>query len=292
VELIRTKKELAALDELRTAGPIVLVPTMGALHAGHLSLVEIAAGRGTPVVSIFVNPAQFGPGEDLEAYPRVLEKDLDMLGPLGVAAVFAPSAAEMYCSSDVVRVTPGRRADFLCGVGRPGHFSGVLTVVAKLFNLVRPDFAVFGRKDAQQFLVIAEMVRDLDFPVSLIDAPLVRDPDGLAMSSRNRYLDAADRERGLCLSRSLAAARDRIAAGERSAEVIEAELIRGLAPTDCVDYAECRRVPDLERASDLRGLILMAVAANVGPARLIDNLVLWIDDDAVVDSSLLGKENA
>ena len=158
---------------------------MGALHAGHLALVEAARAHGPTVVSIFVNPKQFGPGEDFSRYPRDLERDLDLLRPLAPDAVFAPSVEEMYPQPTGVAVVPGPRADVLCGARRPGHFAGVLTVVAKLFNLVRPEIAVFGRKDGQQCLVIDEMVRDLDLPVRLLDVATVREPDGLAMSSRN-----------------------------------------------------------------------------------------------------------
>lgn len=290
MELIRTKKELGALAGLRRDRGLALVPTMGALHAGHLSLVELAAAHGAPVVSIFVNPTQFGPEEDLDAYPRDLEADLRALRPLGVEAVFAPDASEMYAAESGVRVRPGPRAECLCGAGRPGHFSGVLTVVAKLFNLIRPDAAVFGRKDAQQFLVIDQMTRDLDFPVRLIDAPLVRDPDGLAMSSRNRYLSPSERERALCLSRSLAAAVETVEGGQRSAAAVERELHKGMADADAVEYAECRSVPDLRRLDELSGRVLIAVAARVGPARLIDNTVLEVGPDGAAEAGLSATE--
>ena len=287
MDLIRTKKELARLAPLRRAGGLALVPTMGALHDGHLSLVREAARHGAVVVSIFVNPTQFGPGEDLAAYPRDLDADLALLAPLDVAAVFAPSVDEMYAGADGVFVRAGRRAGPLCGAARPGHFDGVLTVVAKLLNLVRPDVAVFGRKDAQQCLVIAEMVRDLELPVHLVDAPTLRESDGLAMSSRNRYLRGEARLRARCLARSLAAARALLAAGERDRAVVEAALAAGLAESDAVDYAEARSVPELERPDILDGKVLLAVAARVGGARLIDNLVLDLAPDGVREASLL-----
>lgn len=290
MELIRTKKELGALAGLRRDRGLALVPTMGALHAGHLSLVELAAAHGAPVVSIFVNPTQFGPEEDLDAYPRDLEADLRALRPLGVEAVFAPDASEMYAAESGVRVRPGPRAECLCGAGRPGHFSGVLTVVAKLFNLIRPDAAVFGRKDAQQCLVIAQMVDDLKMGIRLVDAPTVREADGLAMSSRNRYLDPDGRRRALALSRALNAGRDLIAGGERSPRAVVEVMRRELAPADSFEYAEVRSVPDLAIPDRLEGRTLLAVAARVEPARLIDNLVLDVKAGGIAETSLLGDE--
>ena len=275
MDLLRTRADLAALEALRRRGPLVLVPTMGALHDGHLSLVAEARRHGPVVVSIFVNPTQFGPDEDLAAYPRDLARDLAALAPGGADAVFAPGVAEMYGAGAAgVGVRAGPRAAPLCGARRPGHFDGVLTVVAKLLNLVRPALAVFGRKDAQQVLVIDEMVRDLDFGVRLIDAPTVREADGLALSSRNRYLEPADRRRATCLWRGLGAARERLEAGEREPAAVLAALRGPLAEADGVDYAEVRTVPDLAPAEALAGRLLLAVAAHVGPARLIDNLVL------------------
>jgi len=286
--LLTSRAELAALDELRGQGPLALVPTMGALHEGHLSLVRRAAQEGGPVVvSIFVNPTQFGPHEDFDRYPRTLDADLDLLAPLGVAAVFAPTVAEMYAAPDGVRVEPGPRAAPLCGARRAGHFRGVLTVVLKLFNLIRPDAAVFGRKDAQQCLVIEEMVRDLDVPVRLIDAATVRESDGLALSSRNRYLSAAERERARGIPRALAAARRLLAEGERGRAAVEEALALHLADLDVVDYAEARRVPDLAAPERLSGRVLLAVAAYAGDTRLIDNLTLDLDDAAVPEAPLL-----
>ncbi len=288
MRILRTATDLGGLDSLRGERPLVLVPTMGALHEGHLSLVRSAAERGPVVVSIFVNPTQFGPGEDFAAYPRELERDLQLLAPLAPAAVFVPETATVYPSPGGVTIRPGRRATGLCGARRPDHFTGVLTVVAKLFGLVRPDLAVFGRKDAQQCLVIAEMVRDLMLPVRLLDAPTVREPDGLALSSRNRYLDEAARGRALCLSRALAAARTLIEAGERAAAAVTAAMHEHLAGADSVEYAAVRRLDDWSEPGQLAGRTLLAVAARIEPARLIDNLVLDITEGGARECSLLG----
>jgi pantoate--beta-alanine ligase len=287
VELLRTRDDLRGLEALRAEGPLVLVPTMGALHAGHLSLVEEAARHGRVVVSIFVNPTQFGPGEDFASYPRDLKRDLELLEPLAPAAIFTPDVATMYPREKGVSVVPGPRADVLCGLRRPGHFTGVLTVVLKLFNLVRPDVAVFGRKDAQQCLVIAGMVDDLAVPVRLIDAPTLREPDGLAMSSRNRYLDPDARRRAVVLSRALRAGREALAEGVDSADEIEDRMTLQLADADVVDYARILAVPDLERRAPGTGRWLLAVAAHVGTARLIDNLVLDVGPQGVVEAPLL-----
>jgi pantoate--beta-alanine ligase len=249
--------------------------------------VERGRAFGPVVATIFVNPTQFGPGEDFAAYPRDLADDLAKLEPLGVRGVFAPPVGEIYGGEGEVTVVPGRRAEGLCGALRPGHFAGVLTVVAKLFGMIRPDVAVFGRKDAQQCLVIDQMVRDLKMPVRLIDAPTVREPDGLAMSSRNRYLDAEARGRARALNRALAAGRDLLVAGSRERGEIEDAMRTALAPCDTIEYAEVRSVPDLARPDHPEGRILLAVAARVEPARLIDNLVLDVAARAVADAPLL-----
>lgn len=288
MRILRSRGDLAALDELRGERPLVLVPTMGALHEGHLSLVRRGAVAGPVVVSIFVNPTQFGPGEDYAAYPRDLDRDLALLAPLAPAAVFVPEVATMYPRAGGVTVHPGRRAEGLCGAGRPGHFVGVLTVVAKLLGLVRPDVAVFGRKDAQQCLVIAEMVRDLMLPVRLVDAPTVREADGLAMSSRNRYLEGDARRRAGCLARALARAHGLIAGGERDTAAVVAAVTQVLGEADRVEYAAVRRLDDWSEPARLDGPTLLAVAARVGPARLIDNLVLDITGAGVAERPLLG----
>lgn len=288
MRILRSATDLGWLDTLRGERPLVLVPTMGALHQGHLCLVRRAADLGPVVVSIFVNPTQFGPNEDFAAYPRDLERDLQLLEPLAPSAVFVPETATVYPSADGVTIRPGRRATGLCGARRPDHFAGVLTVVAKLFGLVRPDLAVFGRKDAQQCLVIAEMVRDLMLPVRLLDAPTVREADGLAMSSRNRYLAPAARVRSLCLSRALAAARDLIDGGERSAAAVTAAMAEQLRTADSIEYAAIRSLEDWNEPRQLAGRTLLAVAARVEPARLIDNLVLDITEGGARECSLLG----
>jgi len=288
MKLLTTRADLATFKEQRdTARPLVLVPTMGALHPGHLSLVERGAEVGDVLVSIFVNPTQFGPGEDFDAYPRDLQHDLDLLAPLGPVAVFAPARREMYPREVGVSVQPGPAAEGLCGASRPGHFSGVLTVVLKLLNLVGPDVAVFGRKDAQQCLVIGEMVRDLDVPVRLIDHPTMRETDGLAMSSRNAYLAPDARVRALALPRALDAARAALEAGERGVGRLIALMENELALTDALEYAEIRRVDDLTIPETASGRLLLAVAARVEPTRLIDNLVLEVSDTDVCEATLL-----
>lgn len=288
MKVLRSRAELAEFHEQRgRVRPLVLVPTMGALHAGHLELVERGTTLGEVVVSIFVNPKQFGPGEDYDSYTRDLDRDLTALAPLAPAAVFAPARRDMYGREDGVSIQPGPAAEGLCGTGRPGHFAGVLTVVLKLLNLVRPDLAIFGRKDAQQCLVIAEMVRDLNVAVKLIDHPTVREPDGLAMSSRNAYLSREARSRALCLSRALGEARRHLEDGERRIDTLLEVMNTVLQEADAVDYAAIRRLPDLELPDRAEGRLLLAVAARVEPARLIDNLVLDITADGVREAPLL-----
>ena len=291
--LLRGAGDLGRLEALRRQGPLALVPTMGALHEGHLSLVRQAAEHGPVVVSIFVNPTQFGPGEDFAAYPRDLEADLALLAGTPAAAVFAPSVADMYGPPGEVTIRAGRRAAGLCGASRPGHFDGVLTVVAKLFGMVRPGVALFGRKDAQQCLVLEQMVRDLRLPVVLVDAPTVRETDGLAMSSRNRYLDGGQRQRALCLVRALAAGRAVLEGAERSTAAVEASMRAELAGADAVDYAAVRRLPELEESASVPdGRLLLAVAARVGPARLIDNIALRVDGGEVTETTLFDRADA
>lgn len=293
MELWRDLADLNRLEQRRRQGrPLVLVPTMGALHEGHLALVHEARRLGQVVVSIFVNPMQFGPQEDFAAYPRDLARDLALLQPLDVAGVFAPSVQAMYPCREGVVIEPGPAGRVLCGAVRPGHFRGVLTVVAKLLNLVRPQIAVFGRKDAQQCLVVAEMIRDLAMPVRLFDHPTVRDPDGLAMSSRNAYLTPAERQRALCLPRALAAAREQLEAGRRQVEHLQAVMRRELGGAVEVEYAEVRRVPDLAALTEASGHLLLAVAARVGRARLIDNLVVKATADGVREAPLFLAEEA
>ncbi|PID80373.1 pantoate--beta-alanine ligase [bacterium DOLZORAL124_64_63] len=296
MELWQSRAELRALEDWRRQdsrrqGKLVLVPTMGALHDGHLSLVRAAANLGNVVVSIFVNPTQFGPGEDFEAYPRTLERDLELLSALPVVGVFAPPVQDIYSGTEEVTVLPGHRARGLCGGDRPGHFAGVLTVVNKLFNLLGPDIAVFGRKDAQQCLVIDQMVRDLKMPVRLVDVPTRREPDGLAMSSRNRYLSTEQRRQALCLHRALKAGRALLAEGCRDRAALMNTMGTELRAADSVEYAEVRQVPDLQAPDRVQGRVLLAVAARVGPARLIDNFVLSVPQTGgadITESYLLG----
>lgn len=271
-----------ALAWKRDGRRVAFVPTMGYLHEGHLSLLREARRRGDVVVlSIFVNPTQFGPKEDLSRYPRDLEGDLAKAASAGCDLAFIPSAEAMYPPGFQTWVEPGPLATGLCGDRRPGHFRGVVTVVAKLFSLVLPDLALFGEKDYQQLRVIARMTRDLDLGVEVVGCPLVREPDGLAMSSRNAYLSPADRARALALSRALFAARDAFAAGERDAAalVARARAVVDAEPAVRLDYLELR---DAEELTPVAGAIarpaLLAIAAFVGPAdrptRLIDNVVL------------------
>src|SRR5450432_413598 len=270
-----------ACDAARRRGERVgFVPTMGALHAGHLALVREAKTRGSfVVVSIFVNPTQFGPNEDLTLYPRDLPSDLARLEPLGVSAVFAPQPAEIYEAGEDTRVHVGRVAEPLCGSIRPGHFDGVATVVAKLFNLVGPSVAVFGQKDYQQLLVIRRMARDLFAPIEIVGLPTVREPDGLAMSSRNAFLSPDERSRALAVARGLSRAAVAFASGERRARVLEAtarEPIERVASS--IDYADVRDADTLAAIEDLTGpRALLAVACRIGATRLIDNVVLGVD---------------
>jgi len=281
--IARTIEELrAALAEHRRAGRTIgLVPTMGFLHEGHLSLLRAARRRCDIVVmSLFVNPTQFGPGEDLESYPRDENHDIGLARAEGVDVVYAPAAENVFPEgfattvevggglTDVLDGDPGRRG--------PEHFRGVTTIVAKLFNSAMPDVAFFGQKDAQQAAVIRRMTRDLDFPVEIAIEPTVREPDGLALSSRNTYLSPEERERALALSRALRATADAVAGGERDVDAAldagRAELrAAGIEP----EYLEARDAEDLSAVGSFNGRpVLVAVAARVGKARLIDNLII------------------
>jgi pantoate--beta-alanine ligase len=275
VKTIRTIAELRA--ELTEAPrPVGLVPTMGFFHDGHLSLMRAAReANATVVVSLFVNPTQFGPSEDLDAYPRDEERDLALAEAQGVDIVFAPSVDQIYPEGFATTVDVGGLTEALEGTARPGHFKAVTTVVAKLFNIVGPDVAYFGQKDAQQALVISKMVRDLDMPLRIEVCPTVREPHGLAMSSRNAYLAPTERERALALSRALRAAEAAVAAGRIDAQAVIAaakhELDEaGIEP----EYLELRNATDLTPVERVNGSTLLAVAARVGRARLIDNTML------------------
>ncbi|MET8862227.1 pantoate--beta-alanine ligase [Nonomuraea sp. NPDC004580] len=264
------------LVKARRGGTVALVPTMGALHEGHRSLIRQARVRADQVVvSIFVNPLQFGPNEDFSRYPRTFDADLDVCRAEGVEVVFHPSAEDMYPPDRQVGVSSGEMGRVVEGAARPGHFDGVLTVVLKLFNLVQPDLAVFGQKDAQQLALIRRMVADLDLPIEILGAPTVREPDGLALSSRNRYLSDDDRQVALALSRALRAGAARLMPDEIRAEA--REVLDAAGPALDVDYlALVDPATFAEVDDDFEGLAVLAVAARVGSTRLIDNVTLTL----------------
>ena len=267
-----------ASRELRRAGKrLGFVPTMGALHEGHLSLVRAArASCDVVAASIFVNPTQFGPNEDLAKYPRSFDRDQELLEREGVELLFAPSVEEMYPAKVVTWVTVEGLSDKLDGRSRPGHFRGVTTVVAKLFHVVEPEAAFFGQKDAAQVAVIRRMVRDLNLPVEIVVCPIVRDPDGLAMSSRNRYLNAEQRKQALVMRRSLLRVQELVDAGERNADKLVGAGREEFAQENSVrlDYFEIVDPDTLNPLPDISGGALVAVAAFVGGTRLIDNILL------------------
>ncbi len=275
--VLRTKAELAAARRALPA-PVVLVPTMGALHAGHRALLRAArAGAGPDggvIVSIFVNPLQFRPGEDLDRYPRTLENDLAMCAEEGVRAVFAPSAVEMYPGGPPqVTVDPGPAGQVFEGEFRPGFFGGVLTVVLKLFHLIRPDVAVFGEKDAQQLALVRRLVADTDLGLAIEPVPIVRDPDGLATSSRNRYLSAADRTLALTLPRALRAGQARAAEGAAAARAATQKVLRA-EPALAVDYVAV--VDPRTFGPPGPGPALIVAAVTAGGTRLIDNVPVML----------------
>ena len=282
MEVLRTNQEMTKWREERyRKGQIVgFVPTMGYFHKGHLALMEEALQRADEVVvSIFVNPTQFSPGEDLDQYPRDLERDLKLCRDLGVQAIFAPEVEEMYPSGFQTRVQVENLSQNLCGLHRTGHFSGVALVVTKLFCAIRPHLAVFGEKDFQQLVVIKRLSKDLNLGVEIVAHPTVREPDGLAMSSRNKYLSEEERNSALSLSRSLQAARNMVAEGERRVDVLVArakEMIED-EPHTRIQYVQ---VVDEETVADIDEVTpkaVMAMAVFVGQARLIDNMRLWPD---------------
>ena len=270
----------AVCEDARRADKTVgLVPTMGYIHEGHRSLMRAARGEhDLVVVTIFVNPLQFGAHEDLDAYPRDLAGDRAAADAEGVDVLFTPSLAEMYPEPTRTTVHVDGLTAGLCGAARPTHFDGVTTVVAKLFSIVGPSTAYFGRKDAQQVAVVRRMAADLNLPVEVVGCPLVRESDGLAMSSRNAYLSADERSAATVLSRALRAAADAAVAGERDPATITRTIANTVAtePLVALEYAEVRRASDLEPLDHLDGEILVAVAAQIGPARLIDNVMITI----------------
>lgn len=277
-------KTTKTIDEVRRAvrharargEDIGFVPTMGALHEGHLSLVRAAKHRcRSVVVSIFVNPAQFGPNEDFSRYPRTLEKDSEQLAREGVDILFAPSAAEMYEPSPAVWVDVEGLSERNEGRVRPGHFRGVTTVVAKLFNIVQPDVAFFGQKDAAQLAVIRRMVRELRYPVEVVGCPIVRETDGLAMSSRNVYLSLDERKQAVVLSRALRAAEEAFRRGATDANTIATTVRQELSSQPIsVDYVEVLDPATLLPVDEIKAPTLLAIAARVGSTRLLDNVVL------------------
>lgn len=279
--LVRTRTELAdALGPARAGRTRAVVMTMGALHEGHLSLVRAARERADEVVvTIFVNPLQFGPSEDLERYPRDLEGDLALLAGAGADLVFAPDVAQVYPDGDpVVRVSAGALGERLEGAHRPGHFDGVLTVVLKLLHLVRPDVALFGRKDAQQLMAVRRMVADLDVPVEIVGVETVRDDDGVALSSRNAYLDAEQRVSARALNRALRAAQAAAGAGAPADEVRRAAAeVLASEPGVVVDYVALVDDTATDVAADATGPAVLAMAARVGTTRLIDNVTLTLE---------------
>lgn len=277
MKIVNTVRETRhIIQNARKEGKTVgFVPTMGYLHEGHLSLIRRAkAENGFVVVSIFVNPTQFGEGEDFETYPRNLERDAALSESAGADLIFHPDAKEMYPAGyqtfvEVEKITAG-----LCGASRPGHFKGVATVVTKLFNIVKPDKAYFGQKDAQQVAVIEQMVRDLDMDLAIVPCPIVREPDGLAMSSRNTYLNSNERKAALILSQSLFKAKSLVDQGNRNAAEIRDFITAAIQsePLAHIDYIEIVNAITLEKIDEIRGNVLIALAVEFGKIRLIDNI--------------------
>lgn len=279
MDVISTPREMQAwADDVRSRGQrIGLVPTMGYLHAGHVSLVDVARRHAQRcVASIFVNPLQFGANEDLARYPRDLDRDSALLRAAGVDVLFHPDTTAMYPAGFQTDVTVRDVTQRLCGTARPGHFRGVTTVVAKLFNAVKPHVAVFGMKDFQQCVTVRRMVRDLDFDVEVLAAPIVREPDGVAMSSRNAYLSETERAAAGCLVRALRAAEDTVRSGERRGRVV-VDCVRTVIarePLARIDYVELVDPETMEDSETVDHSALLALAVFVGRTRLIDNTLL------------------
>ena len=287
MEIIRTIPLMQSKSrQIRCEGKTIgFVPTMGYLHEGHLSLIRIARKRAdVVVVSIFVNPTQFGPNEDYDRYPRDFERDRKLCEKEGVDIIFAPSVEEMYPPDDLKNRTyvdiDGKMTKVLCGKYRPGHFRGVMTVVAKLFNIVQPDFAVFGQKDGQQLAVIRKMVKDLNFPIEIVAGPTVREPDGLAMSSRNEYLSPEERKVAPAIYKALVLGKTMIENGERDAKKVVAavrEFLENSGPFK-VQYVEIVDADTMEILDQICGRVMIATAVFLGNTRLIDNVVVEVAD--------------
>lgn len=280
LKTIREMKEVSA--KLKSSGlSIGFVPTMGSLHEGHLSLVRRSIIQADhTVVSIFVNPTQFGPEEDFKRYPRDLKKDLEILEKEGVDFVFAPEAKEMYPDGYKTYAEVHELQDKLCGRSRPGHFRGVCTIVLKLFHIIKPDLSFFGQKDAQQAIILKKMIKDLDMDGKIEVLPIVRNKEGIALSSRNEYLSLEERKAALCLSKSLKKARSMIEKGERDTEKIIQGMKEVIAeePLARIDYVEIVEMKELDPFPRIRGETLIALAVFVGKARLIDNTIVRIKE--------------
>jgi len=278
IEKINDMKKISK-DLILNGKSIGFVPTMGYLHEGHLSLVRKARKENEiVVVSIFVNPTQFGPNEDFDKYPRDTDRDLKLLQNENVDFVFMPSVEEMYPEGYATYVIVERLTEVLCGKSRPGHFRGVATVVTKLFNIVKPTRAYFGQKDAQQFRVLKRMVEDLNMDVEMVEAPIVRESDGLAMSSRNVYLSPEERKQAVALFETLNLAKKAIENGERDAEKVKKLMRENISKYDkvIIDYIEIVDEKNLTPLSKIEGKVLIAIAAFVGKARLIDNIIVEV----------------
>lgn len=296
MKVIQTPEAMRAWSDAQRnqARTIGFVPTMGALHEGHLSLARAAARENDlGVASIFVNPTQFAPHEDFNQYPRTFQADLEMLEDVGVHTVYAPTEADMYAPGYATYVIVEHVSSGLCGASRPHFFRGVATVVTKLFNAVKPHRAYFGQKDAQQCVVIKRMVRDLDMGVEIIEMPIVREPDGLAMSSRNKYLNPEDRQRALCLSRALFEAQAMLEAGERDASALLERVRAGMADVE-IDYVELVDADTMQPVTRVDRPVALAVAAQLSATRLIDNIKFDPQapgmDNSNTDRSLLDRK--
>jgi pantoate--beta-alanine ligase len=282
MNIINNVRQLRSWTSINRGTRCVFVPTMGALHEGHAALIraarELAGQAGNVIVSIFVNPTQFGPGEDFSKYPRTLIEDLGICRDNGADAIFAPKAEDLYLADRSIQLFETSLSKTLCGASRPGHFDGVCTIVAKLFNLVQPDDAVFGKKDYQQLAIIRRLVRDLDFNVVIHGIETVREADGLAMSSRNRYLTEAERAQAPALRAALMKAREAyVKGGERDGKALQrlvVDQIAAEAPAGRVDYVEVVDAATLQTPTETTELVLIAVAVFFGSARLIDNIEL------------------